>query len=772
MKNKHKVFQTSFLLFLILCCLSNVSVFQVSAKENLPVISNLTASSKNESSLTLKWKKQKNVSGYEIKTYDSKKKSYVTLCKLSKNNTSYTIKNLKPTRKYKYKIRIYKKQNRKNSYGKYSKVYTFSTKPKKPKLVLKNSNGQASIIWNKDKTVSKFLIYAYDSGNGSYTQIGTVKNTKNSYTLPSFRGTRKYKVRAYRKNGSQVTYNDSKTLTVNTNRYTVSFHPNGADAGSMKNISANLSDDVDLPENTYSKTGYAFIGWNTKKDGSGKSYDDADYASPLTSKFGVTITLYAQWKPIAYTVSFDGNYNDSGIMKDMSCSYDKGSSEPVQEVETAKAEKGNITAELETSGTIGSEDMRTYSSPVNAEIATADLQVGKPVKKGESLITFNTASLEKSYNISQLQNKASDAANQKSLEMSAKGSEQAAQADARIQSIDDQLNGLNGQISELAAQTEQSKNAAAEAGNLDKEITELDKRSEELKNKKDLTKEEQKELEKIQKEKNKKQEQRKAYGDVTAKVSELENQLKSMQSQAESLQGSKAEEQSKKAAGEASVLTDAEKQGIASSQQAAKLTLSQSADSLEEAKAGIQAEFDGIVTSTEVAAGSAVQEGAPMFSIADASKMCVDFKVSKYNLTSLQVGQKVTITSLDRKYQGSVTNIGKVAEKTEQGAAMATARVHIDNPDDNLIIGLDAKLKIELGKKTDVLKVPIAAVNSDSKGDFVYVFSKDKLQKKYVKTGISYKKNIEIIEGLKEGEKVVTTIDTTIEDGMKAAEKK
>lgn len=259
---------------------------------------------------------------------------------------------------------------------------------------------------------------------------------------------------------------------------------------------------------------------------------------------------------------------------------------------------------------------------------------------------------------------------------------------------------------------------------------------------------------------------------MTAKVSELENQLKSMQSQAESLQGSKAEEQSKKAAGEASVLTDAEKQGIASSQQAAKLTLSQSADSLEEAKAGIQAEFDGIVTSTEVAAGSAVQEGAPMFSIADASKMCVDFKVSKYNLTSLQVGQKVTITSLDRKYQGSVTNIGKVAEKTEQGAAMATARVHIDNPDDNLIIGLDAKLKIELGKKTDVLKVPIAAVNSDSKGDFVYVLSQEKLQKKYVKTGISSKKNIEIIEGLKEGEKVVTTIDTTIEDGMKAAEKK
>ena len=94
-----------------------------------------------------------------------------------------------------------------------------------------------------------------------------------------------------------------------------------------------------------------------------------------------------------------------------------------------------------------------------------------------------------------------------------------------------------------------------------------------------------------------------------------------------------------------------------------------------------------------------------MFSIADASKMCVDFKVSKYNLTSLQVGQKVTITSLDRKYQGSVTNIGKVAEKNRaRGAAMATARVHIDNPDDNLIIGLDAKLKNRTWEKDRCFK--------------------------------------------------------------------
>ena len=48
----------------------------------------------------------------------------------------------------------------------------------------------------------------------------------------------------------------------------------------------------------------------------------------------------------------------------------------------------------------------------------------------------------------------------------------------------------------------------------------------------------------------------------------------------------------------------------------------------------------------------------------------------------------------------------------------------------------------------------------------------DKVLPQLKPVSYTHLKNIEIIEGLKEGEKVVTTIDTTIEDGMKAAEKK
>lgn len=408
------------------------------------------------------------------------------------------------------------------------------------------------------------------------------------------------------------------------------------------------------------------------------------------------------------------------------------------EVETAKVTKADIKAVLETGGTIGSEDVRSYSSPVSAKISQMNVQVGDTVKKGDYLLTFDTASLEKSYNISELQSKAENAANEKSLEMSAKGSAQAAEANAQISSLQSQIADVNRQIADINKQ---------------------------------IKKQEQKQGQK-QKEAQGKAVSSEASGESAKETARLASQLEKAQASLESLQNSLAEAQAKKEEGEAMVLTEAEKQEIQASSQAAKLTLSQSADALSTARAGITAEFDGIVTASEVTAGTVAQEGMDLISVADASKMCVDFQLSKYNLKNIKEGQKVVITSLDQEYQGSVISVGKVARTTEEGAAMAQGRVRIDNPDEGLIIGLDAGLKIELGSKKDVLTVPIAAVNSDTKGDFVYVLEKGKVKKKYVTTGIASQKQIELVEGLKEGEVVITTVDSDLEEGMEAVTKK
>ncbi|MCM1161146.1 MAG: fibronectin type III domain-containing protein [Roseburia sp.] len=88
-----------------------------------------TAKSKQKKTLTLKWQKGKNCSGYQIsysekKTFKNQKKILVK----GRTKTSYTIKKLKSGKTYYVRIRSYRTVNKKRSYGSWSKVYKVKVK--------------------------------------------------------------------------------------------------------------------------------------------------------------------------------------------------------------------------------------------------------------------------------------------------------------------------------------------------------------------------------------------------------------------------------------------------------------------------------------------------------------------------------------------------------------------------------------------------------------------------------------------------------------------
>ena len=91
--------------------------------------------------------------------------------------------------------------------------------------------------------------------------------------------------------GSDVYYdaekNDATILT---------FDGNDSDGGiAMEGMTIIAGDTITLPENTYTRAGYNFTGWNTAADGTGKAYaDEAEFTASLDKSEDVT--LYAQWK--------------------------------------------------------------------------------------------------------------------------------------------------------------------------------------------------------------------------------------------------------------------------------------------------------------------------------------------------------------------------------------------------------------------------------------------------------------------------------------------
>ena len=100
------------------------------------------------------------------------------------------------------------------------------------------------------------------------------------------------------KTGSHTLY--ARWATAST-KYTITYDANGgsgAPASQIKGVNESITLSTTKPTRTY----YNFSRWNTKADGSGKSYDTGD-----TYSTNANLTLYAQWYGIPVTVTLDAN---------------------------------------------------------------------------------------------------------------------------------------------------------------------------------------------------------------------------------------------------------------------------------------------------------------------------------------------------------------------------------------------------------------------------------------------------------------------------------
>lgn len=464
-----------------------------------------------------------------------------------------------------------------------------------------------------------------------------------------------------------------------------------------------------------------------------------------------------------------------------------GGEEALPMVDTAEVTEGDITSSLDTSGVIASELTRVYASPVNAQIGDIPVVLGQSVRKGEYLLTYDTASLQKSYDIAELQAKAENAASSDTLAKSSESAGDLAESAGEISTLQGQIDALNAEIDALQAQATGNELAGNKNTALNEEITSLSAELEgitaqiaELSAKQDqgaLTESEKNTLNKLKKQQKdkeksieKKKKSLKKSLDLADSQTRIQAELTQKNSRLAELQGQLSEAEAKNSAAEAGILSEEAKANISYTRQASKLTLEQSADDLSKAKAGVTADFDGIVTEIPVSSGTAAAEGTPLITLASADNMCVEVLVSKYNLENLKTDQEAIITFQNKEYKGKISYISKIAQNTESGSAMVLVKVHIDTPDDQLILGLDAKVMISLGTAENVLMVPIAAVNSDTTGDFVYVVEEGVVVKKYVVTGMASAEEMEIKNGLEEGEKVITSVDSGITEGMAVME--
>ena len=101
------------------------------------------------------------------------------------------------------------------------------------------------------------------------------------------------------------------------NSYTIDYNGNGSTSGSVSSQTKNYGSSVTVKSNGFSRTGYTFVKWNTKSDGTGTSYNPGDSYTANAS-----VVLYAIWQINTYSIAYNGNGSTGGSTSNQTKNYD------------------------------------------------------------------------------------------------------------------------------------------------------------------------------------------------------------------------------------------------------------------------------------------------------------------------------------------------------------------------------------------------------------------------------------------------------------------
>jgi Cu(I)/Ag(I) efflux system membrane fusion protein/cobalt-zinc-cadmium efflux system membrane fusion protein len=186
----------------------------------------------------------------------------------------------------------------------------------------------------------------------------------------------------------------------------------------------------------------------------------------------------------------------------------------------------------------------------------------------------------------------------------------------------------------------------------------------------------------------------------------------------------------------------------------------------------LYAPYNGIVTMKMVREGQFIKSGMELLTLSDISKVWVYADIYEYEMPWVKVGQKARIIL---PYVGSEpieSTVSYIYPFVEPKTRTVKARFDIDNPDFVFKPDMYVNVRLESEPVADALTIPVEAVLHSGEKQTVFVALGDgKFEPRQVKTGMQNDDgDIEIVQGLLEGEHVVTSAQFMLDSESKLRE--
>jgi HlyD family secretion protein len=184
----------------------------------------------------------------------------------------------------------------------------------------------------------------------------------------------------------------------------------------------------------------------------------------------------------------------------------------------------------------------------------------------------------------------------------------------------------------------------------------------------------------------------------------------------------------------------------------------------------IRSPIDGVVTDRPFYPGEMPSTGAPLMTIMDLSRVTARAHIPQDQAALLKVGNKATLDApgLEKPAEGKVT---LVSPALDPNSTTVEVWVEVQNPKHILKPGSSVRLAIISQAAPDALVVPASAVltGPDGRTTVMAIAADQHVHQQAVKVGIRQDENIQILEGLADGQRVVTEGAYGLPDNTKVA---
>jgi len=447
---------------------------------------------------------------------------------------------------------------------------------------------------------------------------------------------------------------------------------------------------------------------------------------------------------------------------------------------------------LRTNGTVKSMETKSYFAAVMVPVSEVKVAVGDKVKKGDVLLKFDEAALSEARQEAELKLASSQGDYSSSLYKNNKYLADLSEANTNLPVLEQQISDHETYLKGLQKTIEDKKAWYANQGAL-LQVSLLEWEKTISDEKKALEERNAYEAESQDMDDKEKREKRERDDAAKNQIAQDEETLLSLQEQVQynsyeqqnnqeirdlereaaeiekiiaDAKELKAKMESQKEASEDAMMDTGSKEKLEADTALQKLTNGGTLESIQEVESGITADFAGVVTEINAVEGATPAENGKLVVLESTDKVVIHANVSKYDLEKLAVGQSAEIDIAGNMYEGKVDKIEGMATTNNNGAAVVGVDIGIEKPDENIFLGVEAKVVVHTAKAEGVTTIPMELVNSDRDGDFVYVEENGLVEKRRITVGISNESFCEVKEGLSVGDKVIMSMGQEFEEGM------